>query len=248
MSSYKNTLRTSRELRKMSQLQKTKNVLEALLAVQGGKLVSLLPYVSVRALVLVSSRVCRVISPIICELYTFNWDPKRKLQYFYPTKISCKREQNLPDNITHLVYEGRRPLTTLPSSLTHLTFGNSFNQHVASLPASLSQLTFGFYFNQPVEYLPSSITSLTFGHQFNQPVDHLPPSLFHLSFGHNFNQPITKLPRTIRHLCFGPLFSQSFHRLPSLTQLTFDNKTPPPSLSLFPSLVQLTISGKKQRI
>jgi len=51
----------------------------------------------------------------------------------------------------------------LPSSITHLTFGDKFNQTVDNLPPSLTHLIFGYYFNQPVDLLPHSLLFLKFG-------------------------------------------------------------------------------------
>lgn len=46
--------------------------------------------------------------------------------------------------------------------LTHLTFGDSFNQNLSffSFPPSLSHLTFGKKFNQPLDSLPPSLVHL----------------------------------------------------------------------------------------
>jgi hypothetical protein len=67
---------------------------------------------------------------------------------------------------------GRRfnqPVNKLPATLTHLTTGINFNQHVN-------------HFNEPVDALPSTLTHLTTGDCFNQPVDKLPPKLTHLNW------------------------------------------------------------------
>ena len=53
-----------------------------------------------------------------------------------------------------------------PSSLTHLTFGRSFNQSVDSLPPRLTHLIFGEEFNKSVNNFSSSLTYLTFGMEF----------------------------------------------------------------------------------
>jgi hypothetical protein len=66
-------------------------------------------------------------------------------------------------------------LTDLPKSLTHLTFGNDFNQEVSQLHKLLTHLTFGYDFNQDVSDLPKSLTHLTFDRysKFNQKVSQL---------------------------------------------------------------------------
>jgi hypothetical protein len=141
--------------------------------------------------------------------------------------------------------EFNRPVNNLPNSITHLTFGEQFNQPVGhqgcedincprNLPNSITHLTFGYIFNQPVNNLPNSITHLTFeGRNFNQPVGHqgcedincprnLPNSITHLIFGDDFNQPVNKLPNSITHLTFGYCFNQPVDNLPNLiTHFTF---------------------------
>ena len=98
---------------------------------------------------------------------------------------------------------------TLPSSLTHLITGNSFNYPIHFLPSSLTHLTFGFSFNKAVNNtLPASLTHLSFGFNFNQSVNALPPSLTHLSFIESFNQSIDFLPCSLTHLTLGYAFNQ----------------------------------------
>ena len=92
-------------------------------------------------------------------------------------------------------------LRGLPSTITHITFGDSFNHSVNRvLPSSLLHLTFGKSYNSSVRYLPNNITHLTFGDSFNLPVDFLPKSITHLTFGEEFNQPLTNLPPTLQLL------------------------------------------------
>lgn len=118
----------------------------------------------------------------------------------------------------------------LPNSITHITFGENFNQSLHTiLPNSITHLIFDYYsnFNQPLPVnLPEYITHIIFGEcsKFNQPLLYkLPKSISHLTFGRNFNQPINnKLPESITHLTFGYYFNQSFeNNLPkSITHLT----------------------------
>ncbi len=106
--------------------------------------------------------------------------------------------------------------------ITHLTFGNNFNQPVNNLPLGITHLTFDGAFNQSVNNLPLGVTHLSFGFQFNQPVDCLPPSITHLTFGCNFNQSVNNLSQFITHLRFGLHFAQSVTNLPpSLIFLQF---------------------------
>jgi hypothetical protein len=112
---------------------------------------------------------------------------------------------NLPLDIKVIIFEQdyhkrqyskiNRQVNNLPNSITHLTFGNDFNEKVGhqgcedikcprNLPNSITHLTFGFKFNQQVDKLPNSITHLTFGYQFIQPVNNLPNSITYFTFGH----------------------------------------------------------------
>ncbi len=60
-----------------------------------------------------------------------------------------------------------KPVYSLPDNVTHINFGESFNQSidVSNLPKNLTNLNFlGYFnsFNQNVDNLPNSITHLTF--------------------------------------------------------------------------------------
>jgi len=109
-----------------------------------------------------------------------------------------------PLDLTHLTFGNNfNDIVNLAhcKSLTHLTFGNSFNQSVENITfpvdGSLTHLTFGFYFNKPIDnlILPTTLTHLSFGDFFDQRVDKLmlPNSLIHLEFGYYFDQPIDQL-------------------------------------------------------
>ena len=81
----------------------------------------------------------------------------------------------------------------IPSSVTHLTFRDCFNQEIKDcIPTSVINLTFGFHFNQNIKNcIPPSVTYLTFGYWFNQDIrDCIPASVSHLTFGFHFNQDI----------------------------------------------------------
>jgi len=48
------------------------------------------------------------------------------------------------------------------------------SQESSTLPPSLTSLSFGNNFNQPINNLPNTITNLSFGRNFNQPISNLP--------------------------------------------------------------------------
>lgn len=112
-------------------------------------------------------------------------------------------------------------ITYLPNSLTHLTFGNEFNQNISYIqfPENLTHLTFGNEFNQRITNVrfPENLTHLTFGKYFNQPITTnvtFPSTLTHLTFGNNFNQNISRIrfPESLTHLTFGNEFNNGFNR------------------------------------
>ena len=154
-----------------------------------------------------------------------------------------------PGNFTHTIQ--------LFTRLTHLNFGEFFNQPIdqLKLPSSLTHLDFNMNFDQPVDQLelPSSLTHLTFDGRFNQPVDQLklPSSLTHLTFDGSFNQPVDqlKLPLSLTHLNFLWGFEQPVNQLKlpsSLTHLTFGGyfDQPVDQLELPSSLTHLTFGGR----
>ena len=112
------------------------------------------------------------------------------------TKTIIFYEEYILDIFSHF----NKPLTNLPESLTHLTFGFNFNQPVVNLPKSLIHLTFGYCFNQSVDCLPSRLTHLTFGCSFNQLVNCLPENLTHLTFNWQFKQNASNLPAGLQEI------------------------------------------------
>lgn len=119
------------------------------------------------------------------------------------------------------------------TKLTHLIFGEKFNNNVNYLPDSLTHLYFGDDFNKSVDNLPNSLLFLSFGKKFNRSVDKLPNSLLFISFGDDFNSTINNLPNTIKDIEFGKNFSQSLNNLKDgLKTIKF--------LNIFYDYIQLT--------
>ena len=133
---------------------------------------------------------------------------------------------NLPKTITHLYFDDNfnKSIDSLQLPLlTHLTFGQTFNQFIYFLPTSIIHLTFGQNFNQPINFLPSSITYIKFGSLFNQPINSLPSSITHLILGYVFNQSLDFLPVSITHLSIGECFKQPINHLPlNIMEIQFD--------------------------
>jgi FNIP Repeat len=103
--------------------------------------------------------------------------------------------------VSHLCY------FRIPASVENITLAPK-KVHIHSLQSissctSITHLTFGEKFDQPVDCLPSSLQYLTFGTAFNQHVDLLPPCLRQLSFPKDtsqFNKPVDFFP-LLSHIC-----------------------------------------------
>lgn len=189
------------------------------------------------------------------DISNYQWSPSFKAQFKteipQSVRVLMLPQQSiskipLPPAITHLTFGDayNQHVNDLPPSLVSLTFGINFDQPVYSLPNSLEQLTFGFYFNQPLEHLPQSLKELNLGPVFNQPVNNLPPNLKTIKFGPNFNQPVDKLPTSLRSLDVGEctLFSQPLNALPpNLFSLIIPDKCNQSLESLPSFLRKLTI-------
>jgi hypothetical protein len=136
------------------------------------------------------------------------------------------------EHITKIILHCETPIkkNMLPSSLTHFTFGYSFNQklNLGVLPSSLTHLTFDRLFNRPIGpgVLPCSLTHLTFGHWFNQPIGKnvLPSSLTHLTFGFGFDKSIEQdiLPSSLTHLYLNSSYPLEFReKIPSFLLVAY---------------------------
>ena len=93
------------------------------------------------------------------------------------------------------------------SKYQKVKFGWDFNQFIDKLPNCLTHLIFGDDFNQPIHedsptgkssILPNGLISLNFGRKFNQPVTYQTES------SQNGKSP-TLLPNSLTHLAFTPL-------------------------------------------
>jgi hypothetical protein len=91
----------------------------------------------------------------------------------------------------------------LPSNITHIKLGYSFDQIVNNLPDSLIWIEFGYCFNQSVDCLPNGVNYLVLGFSFNQIIDDLPYGLEYLNLNYMFNQSLNCLPTTLVCLFIG---------------------------------------------
>jgi len=146
-----------------------------------------------------------------------------KMKMCSPKSISSGRwhirdDQKMTDfigtNITRIYFGGLfdQQIPKLSESITHLAFGDYFNQSInGCISKSITHLTFGYKFNQPIKgCIPKSVTHLTFGYNFNQSIKGcIPKSVTHLTFDYKFNQLIKGcIPNSVTHLTFGASFNQ----------------------------------------
>jgi hypothetical protein len=138
---------------------------------------------------------------------------KSKSNNYFIYKFKRRLEEfDIPYGITHLIFvkEYNKPLNKyIPNSVTHITFGNWFNQSLkeGQIPNSVTHLTFGRNFNQPLKKgdIPNSVTHLTFG-WYNQEIEEgvIPDSVTHLNFGKFFHESLNdkNLPKNLIELIF----------------------------------------------
>lgn len=162
---------------------------------------------------------------------------------------------DIPYSVTHLTFGDKfnqpLPKGCIPSSVTHLTFGQEFECQIlpGDIPNSVTYLTFGAKFNQlkPRLYIPDSVMHLTFGTNFDSPVV-IPDSVTHLTFGSCFNQASVVIPPSVTHLTFGLSFYQPIRSsdIPdSVTHLTFYRpfNSSSPKVAIHPLSSILNVSG-----
>jgi hypothetical protein len=138
-------------------------------------------------------------------------DTISRLSYFdnFASVKICSLEDKLPKYVKWVYYLSCRS-EKIPTYITHLTLGRSFNKKI-TVPPSLIYTKFGRNFNQSInDCIPSSVTHLTFGDDFNQPINNcIPSSVTHLKFGSCFNQSINGcIPQSVKRLEFGYFFNQ----------------------------------------
>ena len=136
-------------------------------------------------------------------------------------------KNKLSNSLTHLTfgdYYDELFNQEIPLSVTHLTFGYHFNHYVNDIPNSVTHLTFGWKFDQPINNIPNSVIYLEFGFAFNQDVNNIPNSIKYLKFGYRFNKEIeNRIPLSVTHLEFGTAFDKNIGNLKNVTHLTFNS-------------------------
>jgi hypothetical protein len=125
----------------------------------------------------------------------------------YPTNYDLILIDKIPQNIKRLFFSNK--FNKSVDKLLNPNFGTS-----KQAPSTkLSHLIFGEEFNQSVNFLPNTITHLYFGDKFDKFVDKLPSSLIVISFGTNFNKTINNLPEKVEEIILGLNFNQSLNNI-----------------------------------
>ena len=88
------------------------------------------------------------------------------------------------------------------TKLTHLVFGEEFNQSVNFLPSTITHLFFGSNFDKSVDRLPNSLIVISFGTNFNKIINNLPPKLEEIELGLEFNQSLTNIKQNVKKIKF----------------------------------------------
>lgn len=134
----------------------------------------------------------------------------------YPSNYNLILVENIPQNIVKLFLSNKfnksvdkllnpnfgtskpRP----PTKITHLIFGDEFNQSVNYLPPSLTHIFFGSSFDKSIDNLPNSIQVLVLGTSFNKSINNLPINLIDITFGEEFNQPVNGIKLQVQKIKF----------------------------------------------
>ena len=128
--------------------------------------------------------------------------------------IGYMKNDSVPSFITHLKIESfewrdyfKAKPGCIPTSVTHLVFGDHFNKNIDGLiPSSVTHLTFGKNFCKSIRNIPSSITHLILGEHF-QCMINIPFSVTHLTL-ENYRGSLTNLPSSVTHLVIHENYSR----------------------------------------
>jgi hypothetical protein len=146
--------------------------------------------------------------------------------YIHNKNIPIKK-RNIPNNVTHIIFgdEFNQEIKYFPPKLKSIKFGSSYNKPIY-LPAGIEEVEFGNEFNQYIDFLPESIKVLKFGPKFNSNIRSYPPNLETLEFGDDYNKSINNLSPKLKKLVLGFGYNQFIERLPkNLLYLEFNFDT-----------------------
>ncbi|RYX79698.1 hypothetical protein EON71_00510 [bacterium] len=119
----------------------------------------------------------------------------------------------IPENVTHLTLNINPLQIFLPLKLTHLIFGDIFDEDIPVLPETLSYLKIGNKYDKSLPNLPHSIIELDLGESFNQNIfENLPRNLKKLSLGMVFNHKLQNIPKSLEYLRIGTIERDYLYR------------------------------------
>ncbi len=109
-------------------------------------------------------------------------------------------------DLTHAVFytTGSSLPCTLPPSITHLRLIGNFNSVIKEVPSTLTHLQFGNKFDQPLDFL-SSLTCLKyvrFGRLFRHSLRPLPSSVILLDIYRCYYNVLDAIPKSLKYLSF----------------------------------------------
>ncbi len=160
---------------------------------------------------------------------------KKYLRYFRDEKYNCEKttyvcwDNKLYGNENYLsAIISLELLLKLPYTIRYIKFNNKFNYYINTLAeTNISHIIFGNNFNNPVDNLPWVIEYLYFGDEFNQGLENLPGCLKKLLFSiaSKFNQKLDCLPNCLEYLFLPADYSFQLNNLPNFLlhlELCFD--------------------------
>lgn len=130
----------------------------------------------------------------------------------YPSNYNLIMVEQIPQNIIKLFLSNKfnksvdkllnpnfgtskpRPDT----KITHLIFGDEFNQYVNFLPTTLTHIYFGSSFNKSIDKLPNSIKVMVLGKSFDNCIVNLPTNLIEITFRGIFIKPLNGIKSHIK--------------------------------------------------
>lgn len=134
----------------------------------------------------------------------------------YPVNYNLILVENIPQNIVQLFFSNK--FNQSVDKLLNPNFGTSNPPP----PTKLTHLIFGDEFNNNVNYLPNTLTHIYFGSKFNKSIDKLPNSIIFIKFGSDFNKLINNLPNGLEEIIFGSEFDQTINVIgPNVKKIQF---------------------------
>jgi len=158
-------------------------------------------------------------------LYKFMYQEKIKistiihLPYFdnFESVEILDSENRYPKFVKHIYYEAHT--TDIPPYVTHLTFGENFNQSIEYIiPPSVINLTFGWDFNQPIKNnIPPTVKHITFEFYFNKKDDRIFTfAIKGTIIGWNHDEELWKcIPPAVSNLTFCRCHYDTINKIPT---------------------------------